>query len=281
MSSVARSIARRTVLALSLTLVGSGCASFRTDPYSVRARCHLPENPSQAELVRHLNKNAEGLMAWRATNARVSVQGVPISMSAMVAVEAPRNFRLLVNSGMGNEVDLGSNTEGLWFWSRQSPQKHVFTCSHERLGVAQRRFPVPIQPDWIMEALGVIPIEERGLVMEPGPPRSRTVRLSSQHLTPEGDQVKKVVVVDTCHGVVREHALYDSEDRLVARAILSGHYLAASNVVMPRVVQLDMPAAKANLTLNLGQVEINPEKFRDGTWSTPEMRGYPALDLGE
>lgn len=269
-------------LALLAITVLPGCAMLRgcfgPPP------CPLPADLPLQDLVRHLNGNSVSLTSWRATNVEISSRGpigLPVSLSAMLAVEAPRNFRLVANSPYGgNEVDLGSNAEQFWFWSKRSEEKYVFTARHDQMARALQRFPIPFEPDWVIEALGVIPIDEREVALEPGPAGSHRANLVSQRVSPQGEPVRKVTVVDTCHGLILEHGLFDASGRMIARAVLSGHYRhPTSAVVLPSRVDLEWPPAKLALTLKLGKIDVNPP-LGAPHWTLPVIPNTPVMDLG-
>lgn len=262
------------------------------------------------DLVQHLNQNTARLYAWRATNARIRIEGpgmLPIpGMSAMLAVEAPRNLRIIVSNVAGNEADFGSNEEQFWFWVKRGEQNAIFTARHDQMDRAQRRFPLPIQPDWLIEVLGVIPIDPNDVRMEPiaeepviVPPRrrwwqgrqgqpnstpvgNRRARLISQRLSPQGEPMRKETIVDLCHGNVLEHALYDARGHLVARALMSGHFAdATSGAVLANNIHLEWPRERQTLSLTLGPVQVNPSQFPSQTWSLPEIPNVPVVDLGQ
>ncbi len=82
---------------------------------------------------------------------------------------------------------------------------------------------IPFQPDWLIEALGVVPIDPKQVTrMEPGETH-QTVNLISELLSPSGQPVQKVIRVDLRHGVVLGHYLYDANRRLIAKADLGKH----------------------------------------------------------
>lgn len=263
----------------------SGCAWFHgfgnKNALADRGPCQLPSNASAEQIVAHLNQNANRLTSWRATSVNISARGAAMSVGAMIAVEAPRNFRLIAKPPVGGpEVDLGSNDGNFWFWNKRAEEKYVFTARHDEELGRQRRFPIPFQPDWIMEAMGVVAIDGEQIRMEPGPPRSNTIRLVSDRVSPSGQPVRKVTVVDPCHGVVREHVLYSANGQLIARAVLSGHFRdRTTQVVLPARIDLEWPQAQMALTMRLGQIEVNPPHLPAQTWAVPDYPGYEVFDL--
>jgi hypothetical protein len=210
--------------------------------------------------------------------------GVPlearIPLDAKIAVQSPRNFRLVVSPPVGPpEADLGSNDEHFWFWNRRNQEKCVFQASHDE-PAKLKRFPIPFQPDWIIEALGVKDIEPDEVTMLPGPPGSKTVYLIDYRTSPQGTKIQKVTVVDTCRGVITQHLLRDLNGQTIARAILSGYARdERSQADLPRKIDLDWPQAQLAMTMTLSDVEVNPVRFPPALWSIPHITGYSVYDL--
>jgi hypothetical protein len=280
------------MLALALGCSLPGCIGFRNWCGQRFAAppppCALPEDATQAEVVNYLNENTKKLRAWRTTNATIATRGGGIltpRVGAMIFVEKPRNFRLVAMHPMGSkEVDLGSNPAHFWFWNKHNEEKYVYQARHDQEPERMRKFPFPFQPDWIMEALGVIEIDsEKVLEMWKEQSRPQIVFLRADCVSPQGFKLRKVTAVDLCRGVIREHALYDARSKLVARAVLSEHVQirdSDSNMVMlPRKIDLEWPQANLGLTLTLSDIEVNPEQFSPQTWTVPKIPDNPILDM--
>ena len=69
----------------------------------------------------------------------------------------------------------------------------------------------------------------------------------------------------------------------MARAIASGHRQdPLSGLVMPTVVQIDCPAGKMSLRIDLGNVEINRlSADRTALWTMPTYPSAPPIDMGD
>ncbi len=238
----------------------------------------IPASATAADVAQYLNSNIAKLHSWRSDDVAINMKGRGLlKLSASLAVESHRNLRLRAQSIAGTEVDMGSNSDQFWFWARRSEPKHVFVASHEQAHLAQ----IPFEPDWLTEALGVIPIDPASLILEPLDADSRLVRLISQHRSPQGMPVQKEMVVDTLKGVVVEHVLRDLRGQEIAKATLSKHAnVAGSGVIMPHRVDLSWPMAGMDLTMTLKNIEINPENMSDRMWQIPEYPDYPRYDLG-
>lgn len=278
-----------STLALIALLLLPGCAALRScfgprDLLEAQAPCVLPANASAQQVVQHLNANATRIVAWRSDNVTISGRGsaaTPFKVSASLAIESPRNFRLVARSVGRDEVDLGSNSDQFWFWSRQAESRNVLVAYHDEDTVRDRELPIPFQPDWVMEALGVMPMEADQVRAEPGQAGARTMNLVADAVSPQGQPVRKITVVDLCHGIVLEHRLHDADGNLIAVARMSEHRRdPLTQTVLPRRVDLDWPRANMGLTMWLGTVVTNPQSLPQQIWQVPTKPGYPVRVLG-
>src|SRR5262249_13163069 len=106
------------LLALTLTSAQSGCAWTRNlcGLQPPPPPCVLAPDASKDDVVAYLNENTRKIRSWRTDRAKIRTRGVPVPLDATIAVESPRNFRLIVNGPLSREADLGSNQEHFWFW---------------------------------------------------------------------------------------------------------------------------------------------------------------------
>ncbi len=277
---------RSEMLLLVLVLIStlSGCAWMRgvCGMQPPPAPCVLAPDAPKEEVVAYLNENTRKIRSWKTDRATIKPRGVLVTMPATIAVESPRNFRLMVNGPMGlREADLGSNQEQFWFWNKQNQEKHVFQARHDE-PAKLKKYAIPFQPDWIIESLGVIDIDPEDVQMRQGPPGSKTVYLIAERASPQGFKVRKVTTVDTCRGVIREHALYNMHDELIARAELSGHARdAKSQATLPMKIVLDWPQAQLGMTMTISDVDVNPTRLPQSLWAIPHITGYEPVDLTE
>ena len=271
------------LLALIAATVLPGCMLTRNmmalrhrDPMAGAPRLRSVGDPQLEELVTHLNENTNRLHSWRANNVKIHAN--QWSLSGTLAVEKGRRVRLVVSSPLGNEVDMGSNDERFWIWSRRMDPAFV-TCKHENLEAARQGLGIPFEPNWLMQALGVAPLPTTGVKMEVDPPVHQA-RLIEQVVTAHGQPLRRVVLVDLKKGIVLEYSLYSYDGTRVALAKLSGHrHDPSSGVVLPHRVLLDCPQNQMSMTMDLGKVQINPESIPTIVWEMPSMPGYEVANL--
>jgi hypothetical protein len=282
----------RCLLAFLLLTLLAGCSLPRW--FARQEPCRLDPAISKADLIAHLNRNVTGtgghpgLTAWQTGDAtlRVSGAGMPTvpRLPATLAVQAPRNLRLIVSHPLsgGQEVDLGSNDERFWFWTKEAPQ--IITCRQEDVPDALRQLsmPIHIHPDWLMEVFGVIPIDGSEFNMVRPHAEATEVQLIANRVSPLGETVQRVIRVDLCRGEIIEHQLRTADGRVIARALMDKHTELSNGATLPMLVKLDWPEAQVQMTLNLGRPVPNPPALAEnGTlWQIPSIPGARPVDIG-
>lgn len=250
------------LLLIGLLLSGSSCSLPR---WRHQAECVLDLEASKEEIVSHLNRNmvasdtSPGLQSWRSRTVQLHVDGIPVSLPASIAVEAPRNFRLLVSNPLsgGQEVDIGSNQERFWIWSKDSPQ--VMTASHEDVGLAiqELEMPVHIHPDWLMEVFGVIPLKPEEFELKRPELENGQVELVASRQSPLGEDVERVIRVNVCNGHIIEHYLRLPGGKVLARARLGKYAKLPEGPELPQQITLEWPDARMKMVMEIRNPEVN------------------------
>lgn len=256
----------------------TGCATWRN---ASRTKSELPPDLPMPDLVRHLNSNIDRINSWRCDNVKISAEGARFltpSLAADMAIERPRNFRLRAKALNMDMVDLGSNEERFWFWGKE--ENIVLTARHDQMAAAQRQLPLPFEPDWLIEALGVIPLDESEIEFERHPNELKQVVFKRQRKAPDGMPVELVSTVDTVLGVILEHRLVSRGGKTIAVAKMSEHERNGdSSIVLAHSVALSWPQAQLGLKLRMGAIEINPESLPRQLFAMPDMK-CEVVDIG-
>lgn len=270
------------IVALLVLFAQSGCRGFPSPKWLAQEPCVFSEQPTKEQLIQHINRRASMLSAWRSSDVKIVVRGpnvVPVPLNADIAVESPQNFRLVAKSLMGYEADFGSNDELFWFWMRRSEEaKHVFYARHRDIELVQRRLPVPFRPDWVMGALGVVPLDANNVEMQPPGPESTTARLISRETSPGGHLVYRIIDVDTCRGDVVRQSLQDELGNTIAHAEFGAFSRNEDTQIrMPHQIVFRWPQAQATMTLTVGRIDANSPP--QNLWELPQYNGYTPFDL--
>lgn len=249
-------------------------------------RCEIAQDMPFPDLVAHLNRNIDQINAWRCQNVAIKVHGNSIlapSLTAKLAIERPRNFRLQASMPIGGNdlVDLGSNDERFWFWMRNDEDPAIVTARHDCLREAQQALPLPFEPDWLIEALGVIPLDESEIDFEKHPTDPKRVFFRRKRKAPDGSPVELVSTVDTCKGVIVDHSLSDRAGNMIALAHMGDHYHdGKTGLVLAHVVELSWPQTKMGLRLTMGAIEVNPVTLSSKQFAMPVIANCRVEDIG-
>ena len=264
----------------------AGCAVWgRFFPHR-QPPCALRPGASNSEIVARVNQNftppaGPPLGAWECTQVTMYAKNMPGYANADISVQAPHKFRVRAFMPLsGSEVaDFGSNSDEVWFWSREGPG--VVTASHEELPQFLNQMQIPFEPEWLMEVLGVMPIDPTQYEMVRPTPENGYVDLVADQTAPNGEPVRRLIRIDTCRGTVVEHRITSADGQVIARARLdkyepdvTGRYL------LPRFIQMEWPQANAAMEMHLhGLVHTDPEQLTSN-WTVPQIRGYRQLRIG-
>jgi hypothetical protein len=232
------------------------------------------------EVIQVVNNNSSQIHSFATDEAVLSLSGTP-SLRANIAFERPRRLRLRAGTALtGPELDVGSNDSLFWIWIMRQPP--LYYCRHDRFATSPARRMLPIQPEWLIEALGVAEFDPA--LPHQGPTVHPDGRLEIQTLrqTPDGPTTKRTIV-DAVTGVVLEQSVYDAQGLLVARATARRHRRdPLTGLIMPRLVEIECPRAQLSIRLELGNVRINPpEGVPAELWAMPQLPGTPMVDLGD
>jgi hypothetical protein len=242
----------------------------------------LPPSPSIEQVIQAVNRNNARIQSFATNQATLSGPGWP-TLRASLAFERPWRLRVRGDTGLtGPEVDLGSNDELFWFWVRRNQPPALFYCRHDQFATCQARQMIPIEPKWLMEALGVAELDP-GLPYQ-GPPRllpNDRLEIRAVRETPTGPTTR-ITIIDAVRAYVLEQYVYDAQGRLLASAIAEGYRRdPLTALAMPTAVRISVPPAQLSLRIDLGNVQINRFGGNPELWEMPRFAGYPAIDLGD
>jgi hypothetical protein len=272
----------RWLLLLTVGLFGLSGASC---PQMVRQYANplprvLPASPTLEQVIEVVNRNSSQIQSFSTGRASLSGSGFP-SLTASVAFQRARRFRLQAGTGFGAEMDLGSNDGLFWFWVKRSQPPAIYFCRHDQFATSQAKKVTPFEPQWLIEALGVMEFD-RALPHQMTLLPNDRIKIDTIRDTPEGP-IAKVTIIDGSQGWVLEQHVYDACRRLAASAVASGHRRdPLTGLVMPTVVDINSPQAQLRMRIDLGNVEINRmADDRPALWTMPSYPGASLVDMGD
>jgi hypothetical protein len=259
---------------------GASCHNLASQ-YTAPVPRALPSAPSLADVVRVVNDNSARVQSLYTTDATLSGPLIPASLKTSIALERPQRFRLRGDHIVGPEVDLGSNDQLFWFWVRRNQPPALYFCRHEQFATSPLRRVIPVEPAWLIEALGLVYFDPNLQHHGPHSVGAGRLRIESPRPTLYG-QLRKVTEIDETRAWVVAQHLYDERNGLVASALASDHRRdAATDVTLPREIEIQWPASQLTLKVRVNQWQVNALGAGSASlWTMPEYPGWNAMDLG-
>ena len=273
----------RLLLAVGMfSACGASCP--RSRPFTMPFARALPPAATREQVLAVINDNSARIHSYNASSASISITSVPLmpSLQSTIALERPRRFRLRsqLSGFTGPELDVGSNDELFWFWTRRNPSRELYFCRHEEYATSLAPQVMPVEPEWLFEALGLTALVSEEIVRGPTPVGDNRLELRSLRQTGFGP-LHRITVVDASTGWVVGEQLFDESSRLLASATMSEHQRdAAQNVTLPRRIEIQWPPTQMSLAIDIHELEINAPG-NDRQWEQPQYDGWANVDLAD
>ena len=265
-----------------MTAALGGCRHFQWGVRQPTVPVVFQQQPTLDQLMQTVNANTDRVQRLQADGATLTVPGAP-RLRANLALERPRRLRLRADTGLtGSELDLGSNDELFWMWVKRNQPPTVFFARHQQYHASAARSVFSVEPQWLHEALGLVRFDPASRHDGPFAGRDNLVEVRSVRATPTGPQTR-VALIDGQHGFVAQQHVYDAQGKLLASAIASDHrFDAASGVLLPHRVQVQLPPTQMAFTLAIdgyliNRLEADPARL----WTMPRMEGHRYVDLAD
>ncbi|MFO0805975.1 MAG: hypothetical protein U0791_22955 [Gemmataceae bacterium] len=266
----------------------------------------IPE-VSADQLVNFLNDRAEKLrtLEYNDTRMRVSGKGIPVpaTLDGSLAAAGPRYFRM-VSSGRvaAAKLDMGSNPQEFWVYVNAPGDEPMYVfASHSDFESGKARMPggIPFEPEWVMQALGMVQFPSTNQYAVSVNDRDRSYLLSWTAPTPGGGSVRKEIVFDADPATgsrpqVKKHILRTARtNALIATAEIKSAQTERVGVVrgteLPAAIQypthivLKWEDPRFEMDLNLDKAVVNQsmtdDPSRRGYFAKPDIKGAKPIDL--
>ncbi|MBA4018983.1 MAG: hypothetical protein C0483_17580 [Pirellula sp.] len=242
----------------------------------------LTDNPSLGDVIQVVNANSALIRSLYTTDATMSVPGAP-SLRANLALERQKKLRLRAETAItGAEVDMGSNDELFWFWVRRNPPPTLYYCRHEKFATSAARQIVPVDPEWLLDALGLATFDPYQQHSNPTRTTNGNLEIRTTFTGPQGPMTK-ATIVDASRGFILEQHLFDARGTLVASAIAGRHWRdPGTGAIVPQQVKINWPATQFSLEFDVKQWQVNnipadPVQL----FTMPNYPGWAVVDLSD
>ncbi|QGJ70362.1 Hypothetical protein PBC10988_20570 [Planctomycetales bacterium 10988] len=271
-------------LLLLLPLTGAQCVRPGTSLSTFEPR--LPAEPTLQQLLELANHDARQKQSLRVTDATLtaSMGGFTYpSIRGDLTVARSRLVRLMGSTTFtGPEVDVGSNEEYLWFWIRRNEPPALHYCRHDEFAGSPIRKEYPVDPSWIVEALGLVHFDPSQQHLGPEKVGEGVMRIKTIRKGTHGWE-QKITLIDSRHGWLLEQGLYDDQGTLLAKAITDDYRRdEATGLAIPHNVELYWPSANFRLRMKFHEIRVNKLGEEDQKlFQPPKMPNVQEINLAE
>ena len=280
----AYSVGTTCLLLLSLLLTGCPWQSY-VQKHSGLPPVAFQGKPSLEQLMSTVN-STQLVKQLQSQGARISIAGAP-TLKAQFIVEQPKKFRLTAGlfDFTATEVDFGSNDDLVWLFVKQQAEPAVVYVHHDQLATTAARHYLPIDLNWITEAMGLVYLDPAGFHEGPFQLENGTFEIRSRLQTPSGEVTRRMIVDDRFGWVLEQH-LTQANGQVLASVKASEHsFYPRHGVSLPHRVQIQLfPGGENQMAfqIDVPRYQINNNMGDvNQIWSLPEYNGYPQIDLSK
>ena len=277
--------ASKFILTLLMCLCLPGCATLknvfsRKDPLPPQAFAAAAQ-PTLEQITSTVNGNSQSIRNFTTENASLHLPGMVMPLQTRLTFERPKRIRIQgsISSFGGQEFDFGSNDILFWLWTRRGTDE-MWYCRHDQYPLCPVRSTIPIDPDWLIEALGMVEFRPNDQHFGPTRTEGGHWEIISHCQTPSGQFVKRTVI-DSKNGHILRLELHTPQNEPVALAeIKETRYDKVNQVYYVKRVEVLCQGMPGKMTLDLGTPTINlSASFDPLMFVMPKYEGYRAVDL--
>lgn len=233
--------------------------------------------PSQQELLASLQARSAAIKQLKA-RVNLDLPGAP-KIKGTFQVEFPNRLRMKAGVIGDDALDVGSNDQDFWIWSKinlpgQPPT--FFHANHLAFERSPIRQAIPLEPKWLIEALGLITYAPTDVHYGPDAAPNGMMKLFTIHQTPLGEHTR-VTLLSMKTGLIMQQAIYGpapkggKRPRIAYSNSLDYKYYPEFQTSLPQTIELFVT-----------QPEAEDLKIRVvlGNYSINSLNGDPALMWG-
>ncbi len=192
----------------------------------------------------------------------LSMPAIPTLSSTTISLRRDREFRLRASLPvvMGSGLDMGSNQNQFWFEVPEGIGRTLYFANHDQYQRQLDRAMFPVDPTWVMDALGLVQIDPVRVVA--GPVVRPDGKLEVRSTIPfAAGMFQRVCYVDATAGHVTDQFLYAPSGALIAQSSASNHeFFPEQQCSLPHTVQINLLPTSGQplqLKIDVGSYAVN------------------------
>ena len=165
------------------------------------------------QIIKDLNETNSKIAGLTCDQLHITIrEGIfSFSLKGYLRYEKENKFRMIVGSMLAKELDLGSNDQVFWFWSRKNKDPGLFYAKHE--DYFKTRLKTPFNPVWIMKSLGidVINTQDAKIVDEAG----KNIMVIQLTKNASGKPIASTTFIDRTTSKIRSIITTDTQGKVL------------------------------------------------------------------
>lgn len=277
------------LMMIAICFVSGGATCARRDvplPFPP-APAVLNDTPTATEVAAVVNRTSR-ITLLSTNSASVDVLSMPNlpKLNATMSAQRDKNFRLKASLPiiLGAGMDLGSNDDVFWFEVPEglNMAKTLYYANHQQYRQQLHRAILPVDPSWLMDALGLVQLDPNTIVA--GPIRRPDGRLEVRNTMnlPNG-MYQRVCLIHPTAGYVTHQFLYAPTGNLVASSEASNHkYYDQYQCTLPHSVTINLQPSVGDplsMKIDVSSYAVNQLLTGDPQVFTMPTTASNAVDL--
>lgn len=225
------------------------------------------------EFVKRYNQNIQKIRTLIYKKIIVRFQkSIFLKAKADLFFKKNNNVRIIINGLMSKQMDIGSNEEIFWFWSKHIDPPCYYYSNHNDLGKTCLK--TPLNPDWLIESMGLkeISIQDIEFVEING-----EKGLKQNKFGTFGEKINVFTLIDLEKDIVLKRYLCDSENNVIA-SVDYVDYLSIHGINIPNKLEISWFDEEIFMTWDITDIEVNIEIPAE-TWSMPEEQSINLINV--
>lgn len=195
---------------------------------------------------------------------KVKSNGFSFRLSGDLAHKKDKFFRFIVTSKItGREMDLGSNQNIFWFWSKRVNPPSLYFAKHEDL--YKTNLKTPLNPAWMIESLNVGAIDQSKIYASKED--DVYLYLYEKRITASGEDCVFMTVINKKSEEVQSRKLMDMNSNVIV-----------STIYKDNIIFIDWKDENASMEWDVKGKQINVN-LPDSLWNLPEYKNK--VNIGE
>lgn len=222
------------------------------------------------DLVLKINQKNKSIDSFVCNNVMVETweKGTKFRFNADFHYEKYNNFRMIFSSVFGKELDLGSNEQKFWYWSRRDKHPGVYWANHE--DYQKTRLKDPFNPMFIQDSFGFNEIPQEGAQVTE---TDLNIFIKYDKVNSMGDPISYIIFVNKKTELINGFCIVDENGITTVTAEIQEY----KNGLPSKLVYLWAEEAKV-LVMNLHNPEINVH-IPSSLWKMPNET--PKIDMSK